>query len=167
MTIPNDDAAPIAWRRLVVGLLGAGLLAPLGACGKGSKRMEKGIHLSVVLYSYLTRPIFDIFFNREDLGVAAPYGSTGIITGVHMPFGAQTLRWRLDGPKGTPNNGDTVHVKNALTLGQDQILADTRYIGLHIYPDFTAEIIVCDDMPEPTARGKLLVKNRATPYAGK
>lgn len=166
MTKSSNEMAPVAQRRLVLGLIGTGLLAPLGACGKGSRTMEKGINLSVVLNAYLTRSIYDIYFNKEDLGVTAPYGSTGIITGVHVPFGAQTLSWRLGGPEGAPNNGDTVHVKNLLTIKPEQILPTTRYIGIHVYPDFTAEITVCDDMPELTPRGRLLLKNRATPYAG-
>ena len=123
--------------------------------------MKEGINLSVVLYAYLTRSIFDIYFNREDLGVTAPYGSTGIITGVHVPFGTQALSWRLGGPKGAPNNGDTVHVKNVLTLRPEQILADTRYLGIHIYPDFTAEITVCDDMPDFSTKGEEELLKRA------
>lgn len=126
--------------------------------------MRNGIILSVVLYAYLTRSIYDIYFNKEDLGVTAPYGSTGIITGVHVPFGAQTLSWRLGGPEGAPNNGDTVQVKNLLTIKPEQILPTTRYLGIRVYPDFTAEITVCDDMPEISARGKVLLKNRAIPW---
>jgi hypothetical protein len=157
------DMAPLAHRRLMFSMLAIGLLAPLGACGKGSKRMGKEINLSVVMYSYMPRPIIDVMFNGEDLGVSGPYGTTGIITGVHIPFGPQSLHWRLDGPEGTPNNGDTIRVKNALTLSPDQISSSTRYLGLHIYPDFTAEIMLCDDMPEISPRGKQLLKKRE-PY---
>lgn len=158
MNSADDDIAPKANRRLVLSLLGMGLLAPLCACGK-----RKETNLSVVMYSYMTRPIIDVIFNGEDLGVSGPYGTTGIVTGVHIPFGPQTLRWRLDGPEGTPNNGDTIHVKNVLALSSDQVSPATRYLGLHIYPDFTAEIILCDDMPDVSPRGEQLLKKRE-PY---
>ena len=121
--------------------------------------MGNGINLSVVMYSYLNRPVFDIFLNKEDLGASGPYGSTGIITGAQIPFGPQTLSWRIDGPPGTPNNGDTVHVRNVLTVRAEQILSKTRYLGLHIYPDYTAEIVLCDDMPDRTVRGEKILKD--------
>ena len=156
----NNDDGRAARRRLVFGLVGMGLLAPLVACGKGNKRMEKEITLAVVMYSYLNRPIIDVHFNGNDLGVSGPYGSTGIVTGVRIPFGAQTLTWRLDGPDGTPRNGDTIQVKNALTVSAGQIAPATRYLGLHIYPDFSAEIMFSDDMPDFSPRGEKLLQKR-------
>ncbi len=73
--------------------------------------MDKGTELNVVVYSNLDRPIYNIIFNGNDLGVANSYGGTGTITGVRIPFGIQDLRWNLDGPDGTPRNGQLVIVK--------------------------------------------------------
>lgn len=161
MTKADDDMVRIARRRLMLVLLGTNLLAPLGACGRGSRQMDKnGVVLSVVMYSYLNRTIIDVHFNDDDIGVSGAYGSTGIVTGVHIPFGPQRLNWRLDGPKGTPGNGDTVNVKNPLVVDAKQILPTTRYVGLHIYPDFTAEIMLCDDMPDVSPRGEKILQKR-------
>ena len=121
---------------------------------------KKGLVLSVVMYSYLNRAIIDVHFNGNDIGVSGAYGSTGIVTGVYIPFGQQTLNWRLDGPDGTPRNGDTINVKNLLVVSAAQVLATTRYLGLHIYPDFTAEIALCDDMPDISVRGDKILQNR-------
>ena len=109
------------------------------------------------MYSYLNRAIIDVHFNDNDIGVSGAFGSTGIVTGVRIPFGPQTLSWRLDGQDGTPRNGDRIEVQNPLTLRREEISEKTRYLGLHIYPDFTAEIILGDDMPDRSSRGEQLL----------
>ena len=70
--------------------------------------MQKKTVLNVEMYFYLDRPIYDIIFNGTDLGVMNSYGGTGTITGVRIPFGSQTRRWNLDGPKGMARNGELV-----------------------------------------------------------
>lgn len=141
-------------RRSTLVKLGAGLLIPLAACGKGVKTMQKYIVLDVEMFSNLDRPISEIMFNGEDLGVMNSYGGTGLITGVRIPFGVQTLTWTLGGPEGTPQNGENVKIKNTLVISPEQIPKGTKYLGLHLYPDDTAEVTFSETMPERTERGK-------------
>lgn len=116
--------------------------------------MPKELGLNVVMYSYVDRVITDIIFNGTDLGVANRYGGTGIITGVRAPIGPQTLIWTLGGPKGTPRNGQQMAVKNKLEISFADIPFGTRYLGLHLYPDDTAEITFAEFIPERTVRGE-------------
>ena len=140
-------------RKILKKLIGLSLLHPLVACEKGELFMKKEIVLSVVLYSYLARPIFDIYLNRIDLGVANSYGGTGIVSGVTIPIGPQTLTWRLGGPEGMARNGEIDSIKNSLMLTHEQIQVDTRYLGVHIYPDNTAELSFSEHIPDTTPRG--------------
>lgn len=151
---------PSNFRRLSIKLVGAGLMMPLGACGQGGVRMQKEAILNVVMYSYVDRVITDIIFNGTDLGVANRYGGTGTITGVRVPFGVQTLSWTLGGPKGTPGNGTKMNIKNNLVISHEKIPPDTRYLGLHLYPDDTAEITFDEYIPERTARGEKILADR-------
>ena len=124
--------------------------------------MNKRVVLDLVTYNYLDRPIFDVYLNKVDIGGGNAYGGSGIITGVAIPLGPQVLTWRLDGPKGTPRNGETVTLKNALVLTAEQIPVDARYIGVHIYPDETAEVTFSEYFPDTTPRGdELIAKGRA------
>lgn len=119
--------------------------------------MQKETVLNVEVYSYLDRPIYDIIFNGTDLGVMNSYGGTGTITGVRIPFGIQTLRWNLDGPKGTARNGELVKVKNNITIFPEKIPPRTRYVGLHLYPDDTAEVTFAEFVPDRTPRGEKII----------
>jgi hypothetical protein len=141
-------------RRIAIRLIGLGLIMPLAACGQGEKSMQKEAILNVVMYSYLDRPIHDIVFNGTDLGVMNSYGSTGTITGVRIPFGIQTLAWTLGGPEGMEGNGEHMKVKNNVVISPEQIPPGTRYIGLYLYPDDTAEVTFAEFIPEGTSRGK-------------
>ncbi|WP_374588442.1 hypothetical protein [Ideonella dechloratans] len=113
------------------------------------------VYFDVGLKSYLERPIFDVLVGRQDIGLAGgqPHGGPGgLMTGVPMRVGPQTVTWRLDGPKGTPGNGDTVTAVNRPMLTPD--MAKHRYLGVHIYPDNTVELVPEDGWPEQTARGE-------------
>ncbi|CAM3184024.1 hypothetical protein [Janthinobacterium lividum] len=156
MSIWKQDATK-SGRRLALGLMACGLLLPLAACGQAVK---KEIWLNVEMVSYVDRPIFDIIFNGTDLGVMDEYGSTGTITEVRIPFGIQALKWTLDGPKDSPRNGEVVTIKNQLVISAEQIPLGTRYFGLHLYPDDTAEITFADFIPERTARGEKILAAR-------
>lgn len=158
-TVAGHSLSP-AGRRSLLQLLGLGLLLPLTACGRVLGKSRGGIVLDVEMYSYVDRVVTDIVFNDVALGVMNKYGGTGGIVGVRIPFGIQSLRWRLDGPEGTPRNGETVSIKNTLVIKPEQIPAGTRYLGLHLYPDDTAEITFADDIPERTARGKKILSER-------
>ena len=115
--------------------------------------------LNVEMYSYLDRPIHFIVFNGTDLGVMNAYGDTGTIAGVRVPFGVQSLRWTLGGPRGMAGNGEEVFVRNRLVLTPEQIPQGTRYLGLHLYPDNTAEITFSDGIPDRTERGEKIISD--------
>ena len=138
-------------------IVGLGMFMPFSACSQGAVEMQKEIILNVEMYSYLNRPVHDIIFNGTDLGVMNSFGGTGTITGVRIPFGTQALRWTLGGPKGMPGNGTHVEIKNKLIISPEQIPSGTRYIGLHLYPDYTAEVTFSDTIPDRTARGEKII----------
>lgn len=148
-------------RRSIVSLIGLSLMMPLAACGQGRKKMHKETVLNVAMFSYMDRSVFGIIFNDTDLGVMNKYGGTGTITSVRIPFGIQSLKWTLDGPEGTPRNGEVVTMKNQLMISPEQVPQGTRYLGLHLYPDDTAEITFAESIPERTARGKKILAARA------
>jgi hypothetical protein len=144
----------LAARRACMQMVGLGLMGAISACSRREAKMQTGIVLDVEMYSYLSRPIHYIIFNGADLGVMNSYGGTGTITGVWMPFGMQSLKWTLGGPEGMPGNGEQITVKNKLIVSPEKIPPRTRYIGLHLYPDYTAELTFSDEIPEKTIRGK-------------
>lgn len=112
------------------------------------------VTLDVVLFSYLDRPIFDVYLNRTDIGVAGPwpYSGRGTMTGVQIPLGPQKISWRLDGPKGTPGNGETVIAKNIPDL--KDVPRNSAFLGVHIYADDTVELIPSEHFPDVSARGQ-------------
>lgn len=114
--------------------------------------------MDVVIYSYLNRSIFDVYLNSNDIGVAAPFGGGGVVTGVAITFGLQALKWTLDGPEGMPGNGDKVIAKNKLTLDPSLIPAGSYYMAVHIYPDDTAELSFSKRIPERSIRGMKIVE---------
>ncbi|WP_139256228.1 hypothetical protein [Chitinimonas taiwanensis] len=106
------------------------------------------------LYSYLERPIFDVYLNGKFIGDAGgqPHrGAGGLMTGVEVPLGPQTVTWRLGGPEGMPGNGEKVKAINQPIL---KMPADNMtYLGVHIYPDNTVELIPEPGWPEKSPRG--------------
>lgn len=155
----KSESSP-SGRRSIIRLIGIGLMMPLVACGQEGKKMHKEIVLNVEMNSYVDRAISNIIFNGTDLGVMNKHGGTGTIIGVRIPFGIQSLKWTLGGPDGTPRNGEVVTMKNQLVISPSQIPAGTRYLGLHLYPDDTAEITFSEFIPETTARGEKILAAR-------
>lgn len=146
-----EQEATKSTRGLALGLMACGLILPLAACGQA---VRKEIWLNVEMVSYVDRPIFDIIFNGTDLGVMDEYGSTGTITEVRIPFGIRALKWTLDGAKDSPRNGEVVTIKNQLVISAEQIPLGTRYLGLHLYPDDTAEVTFDAFLPQRKQREK-------------
>ncbi|KAB8051080.1 hypothetical protein GCN78_13115 [Janthinobacterium rivuli] len=144
-------------RRRAIGLIGLSLMMPLAACGQA---VRKEIWLNVVMNSYVDRIHTNIFFNDTTLGVTAKFGTTGTIVGVRIPFGVQTLRWELDGPRGTPRIGEAVTAKGPLVISPEQMPRGTRYLGIHLYPDDTVEFTFAEGIPELTARGQKILADR-------
>lgn len=122
--------------------------------------MQKETALHVEVFSYIDRVIIDISFNGTGLGVMNRYGGTGTITDVYIPFGIQALKWTLDGPEGTPRNGEIITPKNQLVISPEQIPSGTRYLGIHLYPDDTVEFTFAEGIPERTARGRKILADR-------
>ena len=143
-------------RRILIKAVALGMITPLSACSQGAN-MKKEIVLNVEAYSYLNRPIHNIIFNGTDLGVMNSFGDTGTITSVSIPFGVQAFKWTLGGPRGMAGNGMIIEAKNKLTIAPEQIPQGARYIGLHIYPDYTAEVTFSDGIPDRTERGEKII----------
>jgi hypothetical protein len=156
--IANKIESRLSRRRGALGLLGLGLLMPLAACGQGGKKMRDYAVLDVEMFSYVDRVIVDIIFDGTDLGVMNKYGGTGLITGVRIPFGVQTLTYTLGGPAGVIR--ENKKIKNALVVSPEQIPTDAQYVGLHLYPDNTAEVTFSESMPERTIRGRKIMADR-------
>lgn len=116
--------------------------------------------LNVVLFNYLSRPIFDVYVDGKvgDSSDAYPSTGGGMITGVSFDLGPKKVTWRLDGPQGAPRNGDTVTNKNLLRL--DTVTQGAKYLGVHIYPDETVELTTSIGVPDETARGIAMAGER-------
>jgi hypothetical protein len=149
-------------RQILCGLASLGLLSPLVACGEGTRKgslfMSKQVVVSVVVFNYLNRPIYDVYLNDTMIGGSAslsnsPYGQFSTVPGVAVPLGTQNLTWKLGGPRGMARNGETDKAKNSLVITPEQIPADASSLGVHIYPDNTAELIFSNDILEQSARG--------------
>ena len=125
----------------------------LAAC----MRPSSAVTLDVVTFNYLDRFIFDVFVGGESGDSSTPYPETGgsTIMGVRFRLGPQKVTWRLDGPRGTPRNGETVTAKNVPVLGP--VPRDAVFLGVHIYPDETVELIPTRHYPRATEKGKAMV----------
>lgn len=120
-------------------------------------RPTGAVTLDVVTFNYLDRPVLDVFIGEQAGDSSMPYPETGgsTIMGVRFRPGPQKVTWRLDGPRGTPRNGETVTAKNVPVLGP--VLRDAVFLGVHIYPDETVELIPTRHYPRATEKGKAMV----------
>lgn len=116
------------------------------------------VTLDVVLFSYLDRPIFDVFINGKAGDSSGVYPQTGgsTVSGVQIPLGEQRITWRLDGPEGMVGNGETVTAKNTPVL--KDVPSNARYLAMHIYPDDTVELLPAAHYPDVSPRGEMEVK---------
>ena len=113
------------------------------------------VRFDVSTLSYIERPVFEIKLNGVEVGL----GGGGLMTGVAVPLGPQVVTWRLDGPKGMPGNGETVQAVNQPVLVRPD--PKFRYLGVHIYPDNTVELIPEEFWPQRTARGETILRAQA------
>jgi hypothetical protein len=132
------------------------------ACGARNMRVS----LNVVLFSYLSRPILDVFLNKRFIGIAGPYpySGNGNIAGVEIELGKQEVSWRLDGTADMPDLGKTVKAANVVRL--DSVPAGSRYLGVHIYPDNTVELICSKYHPDLSPRGEAFDREWQKNHAG-
>lgn len=119
------------------------------------------VYLNISIFSYLDRPIFDVYMNKTDfMGASAHafYGSNGVMLSQPITLGPQKVTWRLDGPEGMPRNGETVTAKNTLELSV--IPAGVKWIALHIYADDTVELAFSKGTPDElsTVRGQKMIE---------
>jgi hypothetical protein len=119
------------------------------------------VYLNISIFSYLDRPIFDVYMNKTDfMGASAHafYGSNGIMLNQPITLGPQKVTWRLDGPEGMPRNGETVTAKNAPEL--KEIPSGVKWLALHVYDDDTVELAFSKGSPDEleTARGKKIIE---------
>jgi hypothetical protein len=116
------------------------------------------VTLNTVIFNYLDRFIFDVFIDGKAGDSSDPYPSTGgsTISGVRLTLGPKKVTWRLDGPEGTPRNGETVTARNPLELSS--VPPGFTFLGIHIYPDETVELIPTLHYPRATEKGKAMAK---------
>ena len=150
-------------RRTLLQLGAAGLIYPIVTQARGFFSMKKEIMVDVLVFNYLNRPIFDVYLNGAMVGASAslsdsPYGQFGTVAGVTVQNGPQKLTWRLSGPGGMPHNGDTVAATNAINVSVAELPKRTETLGVHIYPDYTAELVFSDEMAHQSPRGMTYAK---------
>ena len=119
------------------------------------------VYLNISIFSYLDRPIFDVFMNKTNfIGAEARafYGSNGVMLGQKITLGAQKVTWRLGGPEGMARNGETVIAKNVPVL--KEIPNDIKWLALHIFDDDTVEITLSKGTPDEleSPRGKAIIE---------
>ncbi|MEH6434568.1 hypothetical protein V7778_05835 [Massilia sp. DD77] len=124
----------------------------LSAC----KTTPKTVTLDVVCFNYLERPIFEIFIDNKAGDSSNPYPATGgsTISGVRLALGPKRVTWRLDGPAGSPGNGETVVARNMPVLAN--VAPDAEFLAIHIYPDETVELIPSRHYPRATEKGRIM-----------
>ncbi|MDC8786091.1 hypothetical protein [Roseateles koreensis] len=136
----------------------------LGIPFKQGDKMK--VALDVILVSYYTRAIFDVFMNGAwigDGGVgkklrSTPLSSYGINAGMTISLGHQTITWRLDGPEGMARNGETVQCENTPRL--DSVPPGHQILIVYIYPDDTAELATSDGPVRDSTRGLSILEER-------
>ncbi len=110
------------------------------------------VTLDVVLFSYLDRPIFDVFINGKVGHGSGVYPRTGggTISGVQLPLGGQKVTWRY------ADTGETIVAKNVPELSD--LSKDARYLAVYIYPDDTVELLTTPHYPRASPRGELEIR---------
>lgn len=116
---------------------------------QGKKMTAKNdvVYFDVSAISYIERPIFEVKLNGIEIGA----GGGGLMTGVAVPLGPQVITWRDAG------TGETTKAINQPVLSRPD--SKTHYLGVHIYPDNTVEVIPEHYWPEKTEKGEAI--NRA------
>lgn len=117
--------------------------------------------INVSLFNYLDRPIFDVMMNGEHFMSAAAhgfYGGNAVLAMQEITLGRQVVSWKLDGPEQMSGNGDLITAKNVPVI--TEIAERMKWLGLHIYPDYTVEIKLSAGTPDElqTERGMMIIR---------
>jgi hypothetical protein len=152
---------PPSKRRMLFNLIGVAMLQPLAACGKGMKMMPKEYGFDVLVRNFIDRTLLDVRVNGKDVGIAWAMGMSGVVGGVPIAMGPQTVTWRFDAEEGTPNKAGTGSMKNVLIVKESDIPKDAVYLGVYIYPDNTVEYQFSEHLPRNTERGTKILKARS------
>jgi hypothetical protein len=146
-------------------LIGAGAVLVLSACEPSAQtqaskekspmnnQKPKAIAMNVALFGYQDRPIFDVYLNGIDIGVSAgqPFrGNAGIMLGVDITPGPQIITWR-DGATGITSKA----VNQPIFTDPGDAYG---YLGVHIYPDNTVELVPDKHSPEKTTKGLEIIQ---------
>ena len=137
MNIHNADDC-ISQRRRSICCAGLSLFL-ISPCEAKPRRAT----LNTSLYSYLDRPIFDVYVNGKDFGVAPAqgfYGSNGVMLGQSIILGAQKVTWRY------ADSGETAIAKNIPIF--NEIPKYIKWLALHIYDDNTVEFTFSKGTPD-------------------
>lgn len=108
----------------------------------------KTITLDIVLFSYLSRSIFDVYLGPRSIGVAGQYprSGRGTVSGVELALGRHEVSWRL------ADDGTTIRSVNQVAI--DDVPPDAKYAGVHIYPDYAVELVYSRHFPRLSKRGE-------------
>jgi hypothetical protein len=106
------------------------------------------VYFDVSAISYQQRPIFEIRLNGKEVGA----GGGSLMAGVALELGPQTVTWR------NAETGATTRAANQPLL--DRPDAKLTYLGLHIYPDNTVELVPSPFWPERTEKGEAMLQKQ-------
>lgn len=135
-------------RTICIGALG---LIFLSAC----EAKPMNAYLNISIFSYLDKPIFDVYVNKTDFGEAPAqgfYGSNAVMLNQPITLGPQKVTWRF------ADTGKTVTAKNTPEL--KEIPSGVKWIALHIYADDTVELAFSKGTPDElsTVRGQKIIE---------
>lgn len=122
--------------------------APEGKNMNRDKQGREAAYFDVSTISYIDHPVFEVKLNGTEVGS----GGGALMTGVAVPLGPQVVSWRDAG------TGETFRATNqpALTRPDSKL----TYLGVHIYPDNTVELVPSQFWPERTERGEEILRQR-------
>jgi len=110
--------------------------------------------LVVALFSYQDRAIFDVKVGAEKIGSAGkffPLSKPRLKIGVLLAEGPQPITWMV-----AAEGSGVQAVKARNTPALSGLTADTRFLGVHIYPDNSVEFTLSAGYPVYTDRGKAI-----------
>lgn len=130
------------------------LLLSLAACSQdyGTRTMNNPkkpevVYMDVSAYAYTPYALNGMTINGRELMTA---GGGGLTTGEVFDIGPQQISWE-SGKDGTVHTA-----KNTVILNKPK--RDETYLGIHVYPDDTVELIPSSDWPKKTEKGRAMRK---------